>query len=142
MLSSGTTRRSIIKTGAKLAYAAPIIAATMKLDTAGALAAVSGEPVGFELCTGIITGGHMQLEASSTYKITHNGTGASTTFTTGAETWQAWIDLYAYSCKGADGTQYFVEDIGYPEVTFNVYSSSKPTAGCERIEACFTLEKL
>jgi hypothetical protein len=41
-LSTGTTRRTIVKTGAKLAYAAPLVAATIKLSAQGALATVSG----------------------------------------------------------------------------------------------------
>jgi hypothetical protein len=45
-LSTATTRRTIVKTGAKLAYAAPLVAVTMKLSSHGALAAViSGGPV-------------------------------------------------------------------------------------------------
>jgi len=40
-LATSTTRRTIVKTGAKLAYAAPIVAATMKLSAGGAAAAVS-----------------------------------------------------------------------------------------------------
>jgi len=38
-LASTTTRRTIVKTGAKLAYAAPVVAATFKLTQGGALAA-------------------------------------------------------------------------------------------------------
>jgi len=37
-----TTRRTVVKTGAKLAYAAPLVAATMKLTADSALAASGG----------------------------------------------------------------------------------------------------
>ena len=42
-LARTTTRRTVVKTGAKFAYAAPLVAATMKLSTGGA-GAVSGAP--------------------------------------------------------------------------------------------------
>jgi len=38
-----TTRRTVIATGAKLAYTAPLVAATMKLTTGSAFAASGGE---------------------------------------------------------------------------------------------------
>jgi len=38
-LATSTTRRTVVKTGAKLAYAAPLVAATMKLSAAGVGAA-------------------------------------------------------------------------------------------------------
>jgi hypothetical protein len=41
-LSQSTSRRSIVKTGAKLAYAAPLVAASMTLHTAGATPVSSG----------------------------------------------------------------------------------------------------
>ena len=44
-IDAQTTRRTIVKTGAKLAYAAPLVAASFKLSSRGAGAAVS-----FELC--------------------------------------------------------------------------------------------
>jgi hypothetical protein len=37
-----TTRRSVMQTGAKLAYATPLVAATLKLSTQGVFAAISG----------------------------------------------------------------------------------------------------
>src|SRR4051794_33654662 len=40
LTASSTTRRTIVKTGAKLAYAVPAVAATMKLSAMGAGAAV------------------------------------------------------------------------------------------------------
>jgi hypothetical protein len=44
-LAKETSRRTVVKTGAKLAYAAPIVAASFKLSARGAGAAtVSGEP--------------------------------------------------------------------------------------------------
>ncbi|HEU4797912.1 MAG TPA: hypothetical protein VFT63_03235, partial [bacterium] len=42
-----TTRRAVLRTGARLAYAAPLVAASMKL-TAGGAAAVSGPVFGGE----------------------------------------------------------------------------------------------
>ena len=41
-LGTSTTRRTVVKTGAKIAYAAPIVAASFKLTAMGA-SAVSGE---------------------------------------------------------------------------------------------------
>ena len=41
-LSRGTTRRTVVTTGAKLAYAAPLVAASLKLTAGGALAACGG----------------------------------------------------------------------------------------------------
>ena len=41
-LDAATTRRRVLKTGVKLAYAAPLVAATMKVSAHGSLAAVSG----------------------------------------------------------------------------------------------------
>jgi hypothetical protein len=41
-LSNQTTRRTVVKTGVKLAYAAPLVAATMKLSAQGVFAAQSG----------------------------------------------------------------------------------------------------
>jgi hypothetical protein len=43
--ASTTTRRTIVRTGAKLAYAAPLVAATMKLGAEGAGAQVQASPV-------------------------------------------------------------------------------------------------
>jgi len=40
--TSIVTRRTIVKTGAKLAYAAPLVAASFKLSSMGALAAADG----------------------------------------------------------------------------------------------------
>ena len=39
---SRTTRRTVVATGAKLAYAAPLVAASLKVSTLGAFAAVTG----------------------------------------------------------------------------------------------------
>jgi hypothetical protein len=36
------TRRAVVKTGARLAYAVPLVAATTKLSASDALAAISG----------------------------------------------------------------------------------------------------
>jgi hypothetical protein len=41
-LSRGTTRRTVVTTGAKLAYAAPLVAASFGLTARGALAACGG----------------------------------------------------------------------------------------------------
>ena len=41
LTSTGTTRRTIVKTGAKLAYAAPLVAASIKLSVHSAKAAIS-----------------------------------------------------------------------------------------------------
>jgi len=41
-IATSTTRRTIVKTGAKLAYAAPVLAASFRLSQMGAMAAVSG----------------------------------------------------------------------------------------------------
>ena len=41
-LSRGTTRRTVVTTGAKLAYAAPLVAASVGLTASGALAACGG----------------------------------------------------------------------------------------------------
>jgi hypothetical protein len=41
-LSRGTTRRTVVTTGAKLAYAAPLVAATVALTGGSALAACGG----------------------------------------------------------------------------------------------------
>jgi hypothetical protein len=41
-LKQGTTRRTVVTTGAKLAYAAPLVAATVALTASGALAACGG----------------------------------------------------------------------------------------------------
>jgi hypothetical protein len=41
-LSRGTTRRTVVTTGAKLAYAAPLVAASLKFTAGGALAACGG----------------------------------------------------------------------------------------------------
>jgi hypothetical protein len=47
-LSRGTTRRTVVTTGAKLAYAAPLVAASFALTARGALAACGGQtPIGF-----------------------------------------------------------------------------------------------
>jgi len=47
-LSRGTTRRTVITTGAKLAYAAPLVAATVGLTVRPALAACGGQtPIAF-----------------------------------------------------------------------------------------------
>jgi hypothetical protein len=45
-LSSRTSRRTVVKTGVKLAYAVPLVAASFKLTASGALAAVC--PPGYE----------------------------------------------------------------------------------------------
>ena len=42
--STSTTRRTIVKTGAKLAYAAPLVAATTRLDAAKAQTLSPGNP--------------------------------------------------------------------------------------------------
>jgi hypothetical protein len=47
-----TTRRTIAKTGAKLAYAAPIVAASMKLSTGGAAAVSGGACTAASTCGG------------------------------------------------------------------------------------------
>jgi hypothetical protein len=44
-LDTTTTRRHVLTTGAKLAYAAPVVAATMKLTTSGTAAISGGAPV-------------------------------------------------------------------------------------------------
>jgi hypothetical protein len=44
VVGSRASRRAIVKTGAKLAYVAPVVAASMALGAGGA-AAISGEPV-------------------------------------------------------------------------------------------------
>ena len=41
-LKRGTTRRTVVTTGAKLAYVAPLVAATVGFTTSGALAACGG----------------------------------------------------------------------------------------------------
>jgi len=41
-LSRGATRRTVVTTGAKLAYAAPLVAASLRLTASGALAACGG----------------------------------------------------------------------------------------------------
>lgn len=41
-LSRGTTRRTVVTTGVKLAYAAPLVAASLRLTAGGALAACGG----------------------------------------------------------------------------------------------------
>jgi len=41
-IATSTTRRTVVKTGAKLAYAAPVLAASFRLSQMGAMAAVSG----------------------------------------------------------------------------------------------------
>jgi hypothetical protein len=41
-LKQGTTRRTVVTTGAKLAYAAPLVAATVGLTASGALAVCGG----------------------------------------------------------------------------------------------------
>jgi hypothetical protein len=41
-IDNQTTRRAVVKTGAKLAYTAPLVAATMKLSSRSAFALVSG----------------------------------------------------------------------------------------------------
>jgi hypothetical protein len=47
-LKSGTTRRTVVTTGAKLAYAAPLVAASFALTARGALAACGGQtPIPF-----------------------------------------------------------------------------------------------
>ncbi len=57
-LKRGTTRRTVVTTGAKLAYAAPLVAATVGLTASGALAVCGGTtPLPFEfdgqsLCCG------------------------------------------------------------------------------------------
>jgi len=57
-LTMSTTRRTIVKTGAKLAYVAPLVAASFKLSANGALAACGGDtPFAFsfegeDLCCG------------------------------------------------------------------------------------------
>jgi hypothetical protein len=43
-LLHSTTRRKVIKSGVKLAYAAPLVAGSIKLSESGALAALSGGP--------------------------------------------------------------------------------------------------
>jgi hypothetical protein len=43
-LSQSTSRRTIDKTGAKLAYAAPLVAASMRMHSASANGVVSGPP--------------------------------------------------------------------------------------------------
>ena len=42
--STSTTRRTIVKTGVKLAYAAPLVAATTRLDAAKAQTVSVGNP--------------------------------------------------------------------------------------------------
>jgi len=57
-LAAPTTRRKIVKTGIKLGYAIPLVAATYKLTASGALAACGGvNPISFtfqgiNLCCG------------------------------------------------------------------------------------------
>jgi hypothetical protein len=41
-LDSQSTRRTVVATGVKLAYAAPLVAASLKVSTLGAFAAVTG----------------------------------------------------------------------------------------------------
>jgi len=41
-IATSTPRRAVVKTGAKLAYAAPVLAASFRLSQMGAMAAVSG----------------------------------------------------------------------------------------------------
>jgi hypothetical protein len=43
-LSRSTSRRTIVRTGAKLAYAAPLVAASMRMQSAGANGVISGGP--------------------------------------------------------------------------------------------------
>jgi hypothetical protein len=42
-IATSTTRRRVLKTGAKLAYVAPLVAASFKLNAHGALAACGGD---------------------------------------------------------------------------------------------------
>ena len=49
-LAAPTTRRAVVKTGAKLAYAAPLVAASFKLTGRGAAAAVSQLDCGQDVC--------------------------------------------------------------------------------------------
>ena len=42
-LKRGTTRRVVVTTGAKLAYAVPLVAATVGLTASGALAVCGGD---------------------------------------------------------------------------------------------------
>jgi len=134
-----TTRRSVVKGGIKIAYAAPLVAATMKLDSAASLAAVS-PGAGIRACSGVINGYSHSLDANQTYEIVHEATGATTTVQSGPA---GWIDLYVQNCNGdASQTNYMVVDIGgYPEVTFFSYSLANPS-GCERGEGCFIIQKL
>lgn len=56
--ATATTRRTVVKTGAKLGYAIPIVAATYKLSEGNALAACGGDTPypfeigGYSLCCG------------------------------------------------------------------------------------------
>jgi hypothetical protein len=53
-LPVSTTRRTVVKTGVKLAYASPLVAVSTKLGTHGAAAAISGGScsAGYELVHG------------------------------------------------------------------------------------------
>jgi hypothetical protein len=44
VLATGVTRRRVVRSGVKVAYAAPLVAATMRLSAGGAAAAASGPP--------------------------------------------------------------------------------------------------
>ena len=52
-LSQSTSRRAIIRTGARLAYAAPLVAASMHVHGASASPVVSGGPCTPKNCTGL-----------------------------------------------------------------------------------------
>jgi hypothetical protein len=51
-LSQSTSRRTIVRTGAKLAYAAPLVAASMGVRSAGAVPVSTSCDTGYELING------------------------------------------------------------------------------------------
>jgi hypothetical protein len=145
-----TTRRTIVKTGVKLAYAVPVVAATMKLSTSGALAAVSGGTTfGLVLhsCTDNVTAQIPNLPKGR-FKITHDSTGTASTFTTGGNNW--FVELSAFKCNGNPSANFYQfapvsfpsDDNQYVSAAFFFYASTNPAGCTETGGECFTIEQL
>jgi hypothetical protein len=145
-LARPASRRSVVTTGAKLAYAAPLVAATMKLSAHGASASVSGPgsgtTAGITVCRNVRDNNGentRQLVANQNYRVTHVPGGESAVF---AAISGGFIDIIVQDCNGNPGQNFFdFQDIGSGvEITFFSYLPSNPAGDCVQGNGCFTLE--
>jgi hypothetical protein len=141
-LARPASRRTVVKTGAKLAYAAPLVAATMKLSAHGASASVSGPAAGITVCRSVSDNNGentRQLVANQDYRVTHVPGGESAVFNSLAS---GYIEVYVYDCHGDPGQNMYInEDAGgYTQITFFSYLQGNPVGNCVQGGGCFTVE--